>query len=173
MKNELFPKPAETRSNEYLLFYLGDEEYAVDIRQVREIRGYEPVTRIVNTPKFLKGVINLRGEVVPIIDLRIRFHLPEVSYTPFTVVIILNIADKTMGIVVDGVSDVTGFSKADIRPLPDAGLSIDQCFMTELASIDDRLIVLLNIEKMLDRQELSLLNVTADMSTANSAEISS
>lgn len=90
-------KPVETNRNEYLLFYLGEEEYAVDTRQVREIRGYEPVTRIVNTPDFLKGVINLRGEVVPIIDLRIRFHLPEVSYTPFTVVIILSIAEKNHG----------------------------------------------------------------------------
>ncbi|MEQ6600667.1 chemotaxis protein CheW, partial [Pseudomonas aeruginosa] len=93
-------------AQEYLTFTLGREEYAIDILRVQEIRGYDQVTAIANAPPFIKGVINLRGAIVPIVDLRIKFHLAEVTYDPFTVVIILNIGRRIVGVVVDSVSDV-------------------------------------------------------------------
>lgn len=150
-------KVALDSETEYLLFNLGSEEYAVCILKVQEIRGYDPVTRIVNTPQFIKGVINLRGEIIPIVDLRIRFNFNEVTYTPFTVVIILSILEKTIGIVVDGVSDVISFKKSEIRPVSDIGLSVDHGFMMGLVALQERLVVLLDIEKILKPEELSLL----------------
>ena len=105
-------------TREYLSFKLGAEEYGIDILKVQEIRGYEPPTRIANAPEFIKGVVNLRGVIVPIVDMRVRFGLDEVKYDSFTVVIILNIAGRTIGMVVDSVSDVVELAHDQIRPLP-------------------------------------------------------
>ena len=106
-------------ASEYLTFTLGSEEYAIDILKVQEIRGYEQPTLIANAPPFIKGVINLRGIIVPIVDLRIKFNLGKFEYTPFTVVIILNVAGRVIGAVVDSVSDVFSLTRAQIRPAPD------------------------------------------------------
>src|SRR6185369_18058551 len=101
-------------TSEFLTFTLGDEEYAIDILKVQEIRGYEPPTMIANAPPFIKGVINLRGIIVPVVDLRIKFNLGKIEYTPFTVVIILNVAGRVVGAVVDAVSDVISLTPAQI-----------------------------------------------------------
>src|SRR6185369_2714815 len=106
-------------TSEFLTFTLGDEEYAIDILKVQEIRGYEPPTLIANAPPFIKGVINLRGIIVPIVDLRLKFKLDKIEYSPFTVVIVLNIARRVIGVVVDSVSDVISLTQAQIRPAPD------------------------------------------------------
>ena len=105
--------------NEYLTFTLGKEEYGIDILKVQEIRGYEAVTRIANAPEFIKGVVNLRGIIVPILDMRIKFNLGEAKYDRFTVVIILNVAGRVVGMVVDSVSDVIQLTAEQIRPAPD------------------------------------------------------
>jgi purine-binding chemotaxis protein CheW len=105
-------------ASEYLTFTLGSEEYAIDILKVQEIRGYEQPTLIANSPPFIKGVINLRGTIVPIVDLRIKFNLGKIEYTPFTVVIILNVAGRVIGTVVDSVSDVISLTRAQIRAAP-------------------------------------------------------
>lgn len=108
----------ETVGQEFLVFTLGDEEYGIDILKVQEIRGYDQVTRIANTPSFIKGVTNLRGVIVPIIDLRVKFSQQDVSYNDNTVVIVLNFSQRVVGIVVDGVSDVLSLSADQIRPAP-------------------------------------------------------
>ncbi len=115
----------EQATSEFLTFTLGDEEYAIDILKVQEIRGYEPPTMIANAPPFIKGVINLRGIIVPVVDMRIKFKLGEAEYTPFTVVIILNVAKRVIGMVVDSVSDVLSLAPQQIRPAPDFSASFD------------------------------------------------
>jgi len=125
--------------SEYLTFTLGQEEYGIDILKVQEIRGYDAVTKIANTPEFIKGVINLRGTIVPIIDMRIKFQLGSVEYNQFTVVIILNIANRVVGMVVDGVSDVIALPSDQIRPAPEFGATLDtQYLMTsqDMALVD-------------------------------------
>src|SRR5574343_621350 len=121
-------------ASEYLTFTLGSEEYAIDILKVQEIRGYEQPTLIANAPTFIKGVINLRGIIVPIVDLRIKFNLGKVEYTPFTVVIILNVAGRVIGVVVDSVSDVISLTTGQIRPAPDFSASFDTRYILGLAA---------------------------------------
>src|ERR1700710_2497149 len=111
--------------NEFLAFTLGKEEYGIDILKVQEIRGYEAVTRIANAPDFIKGVVNLRGIIVPIVDMRIQFNLGEPTYYQFTVVIILNISGRVVGMVVDSVSDVITLSMEQIKPAPEMGTTFD------------------------------------------------
>src|SRR5882757_8525757 len=118
---ERIGKATATKVNEFLTFKLGGQEYGIDILKVQEIRGYDTVTRIANAPAFIKGVINLRGNIVPIVDMRIKFNLQQVRYDAFTVVIILNVAKRVVGMVVDGVSDVLTLSPAQIRPAPEFG----------------------------------------------------
>ena len=121
-------KPADARDDsgsEYLAFTLGDEEYGIDILKVQEIRGYETVTRIANAPEFIKGVINLRGTIVPIVDLRLKFNLTEVNYDLFTVVIILSVARRVVGIVVDAVSDVISLTPEQTSAAPEFGAALD------------------------------------------------
>lgn len=143
-------------SAEYLVFTLGREEYGIDILKVQEIRGYDQVTGIANTPKFIKGVINLRGAIVPIIDLRIKFDLGDPTYDQFTVVIILNVARRVIGIVVDGVSDVITLNQEQIRPAPEFGASINTSFIQGLGALDERMIILADIEKMMTSSEMQL-----------------
>ncbi|WP_026349579.1 chemotaxis protein CheW, partial [Bordetella sp. FB-8] len=137
--------------NEFLIFTLADEEYGIDILKVQEIRGYDAdvVTRIANVPPFIKGVTNLRGIIVPIVDLRIKFNLGKVEYTEQTVVIILNLSTRVVGIVVDGVSDVLMLHAAQIRPAPEFGQTLSTEYLTGLGTIDDRMLILVDIEKLM------------------------
>ena len=138
----------DTQERELLTFKLGDENYGIDILKVQEIRGYEAVTRIANAPEHVKGVINLRGNIVPIVDMRIRFGLPRAEYDSFTVTIILNVGHKVVGIVVDGVSDVVRLSPEDIQPGP-AMAAIDASCITGLGTQDDRMLILLDIDALM------------------------
>lgn len=145
-------------SVEYLSFSLGSEEYAVDILKVQEIRGYDAVTAIVNAPPFIKGVINLRGTIVPIVDMRLRFELGEPVYDQFTVVIVLNLASgRVVGMVVDGVSEVMQLPLADIRPVPPMSAVLATDYLTGLAPLGARMIILLDIEKLMTSPEMGLV----------------
>ncbi|MBT9612996.1 MAG: chemotaxis protein CheW [Burkholderiales bacterium] len=145
-------------TREFLTFTLGTEEYGIDILKVQEIRGYDAVTHIANTPEFIKGVINLRGVIVPIVDLRIKFNLGTAGYNPFTVVIILNVAGRVIGIVVDGVSDVTILDSAQIKPPPELASTLDTHFIQGLGTKDDRMIILIDIEALLTSPAMELID---------------
>ncbi len=144
-------------SREYLTFSLGSEEYAVDILKVQEIRGYDRVTHIANSPAFIKGVINLRGAIVPIVDLRIKFGLSSAEYDAFTVVIILNISRRIVGVVVDTVSDVVLLAQEQIRPAPEFGSILDTRYIRGLATLDDRMIIVTDIEALMTGDEMGLV----------------
>lgn len=146
--------------HEYLSFGLGTEQYAIDILKVQELRGYDAVTRIANAPEFIKGVVNLRGVIVPIIDLRIKFNLAAPVYNEFTVVIVLNIGKRVIGAVVDSVSDVVRLAEADIHPPPEFG-SFDAQYLVGLATVGETMLILLDIEKMLNSAEMALVEQTA------------
>ncbi|GGC96150.1 chemotaxis protein CheW [Vreelandella lutescens] len=160
--NEAVLAAAEAENREFLVFSLGDEEYAIDILKVQEIRGYENVTRIANAPDFIKGVTNLRGVIVPIVDLRIKFHLENVEYGGQTVVIVVNVADRIVGIVVDGVSDVMTLTPEQIKPAPEFGVTLSSDFLSGLGSLDDRMLVLVDIDKLLTSEEMALVDSTGN-----------
>jgi purine-binding chemotaxis protein CheW len=143
---------------EFLSFRLGTEEYGIDILKVQEIRGYDAVTRIANTPDFLKGVINLRGTIVPIIDLRIKFGLGNPVYDEFTVVIILNVASRIVGVVVDSVSDVLTLTDEQMRPAPEFSAALETQYVTGLGAIDDRMLILVDIEKLISSRDMGLVD---------------
>ncbi|MEW5967797.1 MAG: chemotaxis protein CheW [Pseudomonadota bacterium] len=143
-------------AKEFLAFTLGREEYGIDILRVQEIRGYEPVTRIANAPEFIKGVVNLRGTIIPIVDLRIKFRLGEPTYDQFTVVIILNIAGRVVGIVVDSVSDVTTLTPGQIKPPPEMGTVFDSDCLIGLGSINERMLILVDIDKLMTSPDMGL-----------------
>ena len=151
---------------EFLTFTLGAEEYGIDILKVQEIRGYEAVTRIANAPAFIKGVTNLRGTIVPIVDLRIKFNLGEPTYDQFTVVIILNLHGRVMGIVVDGVSDVIALNAEQVRPAPDFGATVDTRYITGLGAVDERMLILLDIEKLMTSGDLALIDAGIEETVA-------
>lgn len=146
---------------EFLTFTLGNEEYAIDILRVQEIRGYDQVTAIANSPPFIKGVINLRGSIVPIVDLRIKFNMPSVTYDQFTVVIILNVVNRIVGAVVDSVSDVLGLTPAEIKPRPEFGGSFDTDYLLGLATVGERMLILVDIERLMSSDEMALLEKNA------------
>ncbi|QTF07955.1 chemotaxis protein CheW [Brenneria izadpanahii] len=148
----------ETVGQEFLIFTLGDEEYGVDILKVQEIRGYDQVTRIANTPEFIKGVTNLRGVIVPIVDLRIKFAQQEVDYDDNTVVIVLNLGQRVVGIVVDGVSDVLSLTADQIRPAPEFAVTLSTEYLTGLGSLGERMLILVDIEKLLSSEEMALVD---------------
>ena len=148
-------------TREFLAFRLGAEEYGIDILKVQEIRGYEPVTRIANAPDFLKGVVNLRGIIVPIVDMRIRFNLGDPVYDQFTVVIILNIAGRVVGMVVDSVSDVTTLAPAQIRPAPDMGTTFNTDYLIGLGTLEERMLILVDIDKLMSSEEMGLVDSLA------------
>jgi len=149
---------SEASGQEYLVFTLGTEEYGIDILKVQEIRSYETVTRIANAPDFLKGVTNLRGVIVPIVDLRLKFKLGNVRYDHQTVVIILNVAGRVVGIVVDGVSDVLTLTGDDIKPAPEFGVSVSNEHLTGLGSVEGRMLrSLIDIERMMTSPEMELI----------------
>ncbi len=146
---------------EYLTFTLGAEEYGIEILKVQEIRGYDAVTKIANTPDFIKGVINLRGAIVPIVDLRLRFNLGNVEYNEFTVVIILNLGGRIVGIVVDGVSDVITLQAAQLRAVPDLVSTIDTKYLVGLGTVENRMLILVNIESLMNSQDMALIDSVA------------
>jgi purine-binding chemotaxis protein CheW len=149
-------------TREVLVFILGSEEYGVDILKVQEIRSYDKVTPIPAAPAYLKGVINLRGIIVPVIDLRVKFALADAKYDAFTVVIILRIGGRVVGIVVDGVSDVVRLAASEIKAPPSLGGLVDASFLAGLATQNDRMVLLIDIEKFLSSGELNLLSQVAD-----------
>ncbi|HEX4870998.1 MAG TPA: chemotaxis protein CheW [Nevskiaceae bacterium] len=144
--------------NEFLTFTLGAEEYGVDILKVQEIRGYDTVTRIPDAPDFIKGVINLRGTIVPVVDMRLKFQLGRADYNEFTVMIILNIARRVVGMVVDGVSDVLQLNPEQIRPAPEFGGAITTRFITGIGTLDNRMLILVDIERLMSSADLALID---------------
>lgn len=147
---------------EILTFTLGNEEYGIDILKVQEIRGYDAVTKIAKAPDYIKGVINLRGNIVPIVDLRLKFAVGDVSYNEFTVVIILNIAHRMVGVVVDTVSDVLQVDPKHMRPPPDLGKSIDTKYITGLVVHEERMTILVDIHSLLSSEEMQLFDTSTE-----------
>lgn len=150
-------------AQEYLTFVLGTEEYAIDILKVQEIRGYEQPTVIANAPPFIKGVINLRGTIVPIVDMRIKFGVGKVEYTPFTVVIILNVGSRVVGIVVDGVSDVTALRSDQVRPAPEFSATVDTRYIQGLGTIGERMLIVVDIARLMLSSEMALMDEAANV----------
>ncbi|TFW06678.1 chemotaxis protein CheW [Oxalobacteraceae bacterium OM1] len=146
---------------EFLAFTLGKEEYGIDILKVQEIRGYEAVTRIANAPEFIKGVVNLRGIIVPIVDMRIKFQLGEPTYDQFTVVIILNIGGRIVGMVVDSVSDVITLNPEQIKPAPEMGTALNTDYLIGLGTIDQRMLILVDIDQLMSSAEMGLIEKIA------------
>jgi purine-binding chemotaxis protein CheW len=150
---------AAASGGQYLTFILAGEEYGVDILRVQEIRGWDSATQIPNTPAYIKGIINLRGTIVPIVDLRRRFGLPAVEYGPTTVVIVLKVinADRSriMGIVVDAVSDVYNIAANEMKPAPDFGAAIDTEFVKGLGTVQQKMLIVLDIDRLLNAGELA------------------
>lgn len=146
---------------EFPAFRLGREEYGIDILKVQEIRGYESVTQIANAPDYLKGVINLRGTIVPIIDLRIKFRQEQVTYDQYTVVIIVDLNHRTTGIVVDGVSDVLTLSHSQIKPTPQLSGGMETDYIRGLGSVENRMLILADIEKLMDVEDLAAIDAAA------------
>lgn len=147
----------EIAGHEFLAFTLGREEYGIDILKVQEIRGYEQVTRIANAPDFVKGVVNLRGIIVPIVDMRIKFNLGEPTYDQFTVVIILNIGGRVMGMVVDSVSDVITLKADQVKPAPEMGTAFNTDYLIGLGTLDERMLILIDIDKLMSSAEMGLI----------------
>lgn len=152
---------AEEAGREYLAFSLGGEEYAVNILQVQEIRAYERVTRIANMPAFIKGVMNLRGAVVPVVDLRVRFNVGAAEYGPSTIVIVINIGPRTIGMVVDGVSDVVILKPSDVRPAPQIAGVLSAEFLEGVAILDKRMLIIVDINGLMSSKEMGLLETAA------------
>jgi purine-binding chemotaxis protein CheW len=162
----LTPKQSTRHANsgrEFLTFRLGSEEYGIDILKVQEIRSYEQPTKIANAPAYLKGVVNLRGVIVPIVDLRVKFNcvneMGEAEMNSFTVVIVLNVKGRVVGAVVDSVSDVMQLSDQVIQPAPEMSASvIDTSYITGIANVSERLLILMDIEALMSSAEMGLIN---------------
>ena len=144
--------------SEYLTFRLGGEEYGIDILRVQEIRSYEQPTRIANAPGFIKGVVNLRGVIVPIVDLRLKLGCETAEYNSFTVVIVLNVKGRVVGAVVDSVSDVLELPRDSIKPAPEMSSSVDAGYITGIGSINDRMLILMDIESLMSSADMGLIN---------------
>ena len=148
---------------EFLTFRLGAEEYGIDILRVQEIRSYEEPTRIANAPHFIKGVVNLRGVIVPVVDLRIKLGCEKVEYNGFTVVIVLNVRGRVVGAVVDSVSDVLELASELIKPAPEMNTSMDTSFITGIASVGERMLILMDIEALMSGADMGLMDSAAQL----------
>ena len=148
---------AQQGSAEFLTFRLGAEEYGIDILRVQEIRSYEEPTRIANAPSFIKGVVNLRGVIVPVVDLRIKLGCEKVEYNGFTVVIVLNVRGRVVGAVVDSVSDVLELAGDLIKPAPEMNTTVDTSFITGIASVGERMLILMDIEALMSGADMGLM----------------
>jgi purine-binding chemotaxis protein CheW len=150
--------PADDRAGKYLAFHLDREEFAIQVLKVREIIGVQEITAVPKTPAYLKGVFNLRGKVIPVVDLRMKFGLQELEYTQRTCIIVVNVEGETgqmlMGIVVDGVSEVLSLTVADIEDTPDFGSDVSTPFLLGMAKVKDKVKILLDIDKVLTSQEI-------------------
>ena len=155
------PARAVAHSGEFLTFRLGGEEYGIDILRVQEIRSYEPPTRIANAPPFIKGVVNLRGVIVPIIDLRLKLGCDSADYDEFTVVIVLNVRGRVVGAVVDSVSDVLELGAADIQPAPEFSAQVDASFITGIGNVTvgqvERMLILMDIDGLMSAADMGLV----------------
>ena len=147
--------------SQFLTFNLGEELYGVDILRVQEIKGYTAVTKIPNTPSHIKGVLNLRGTIVPIVELRTKFGMPTIDYTAFTVIIVVVVRDKVMGLVVDAVSDVLNIDKKDIQSTPQFGARVDVSFLNGIGKSGDKLVALLDMDRLLSDSDLTDSNTVA------------
>ena len=150
----------ESSVREFLAFRLGNEEYGIDILKVQEIREYEPATKLANVPRFILGLSNLRGAIVPIVDMRIKFGLAGVNYDSLTVTIILNIRGRVVGMVVDSVSDVTTLTPEQIRPAPEMGTLMDTDKLLGLGTLEDRMLILVDIEKLMTSPDMGLSDMS-------------
>ncbi|MGJ7535761.1 MULTISPECIES: chemotaxis protein CheW [unclassified Variovorax] len=146
---------------EVVTFKLGEEEYGIDIQKVQELRGYDAVTRIANAPEYIKGVVNLRGIIVPIIDMRIKFKLGDPTYDQFTVVIVLNIGGRVVGMVVDSVSDVITLTGEQIKPAPEMGSVLDADYLIGLGTLEERMLILVDIDRLMSSDEMGLVEKIA------------
>lgn len=155
--NDNFANTA-TRPREYLTFRLGNEEYGIDILKVQEIRSYEPPTRIANAPGHVKGVVNLRGVIVPIVDLRVRLNTENCDYNAFTVVIVLHVAGRVVGAVVDGVSDVLEIAADSVRAAPEISSAVDAGCILGLGQVGERMLILLDIERLMTDPAMGLVD---------------
>jgi len=151
-------RAAVATGGEFLTFRLGGEEYGIDILKVQEIRSYEQPTRIANAPAFIKGVVNLRGVIVPIVDLRVKLNCESVEYNSFTVVIVLNVKGRVVGAVVDSVSDVLELGAGTIKQAPEMHTSVDTSFITGIGSVNDRMLILMDIEGLMTSADMGLIN---------------
>lgn len=156
-------KAAQHVGGEYLTFRLGSEEYGIDILKVQEIRSYEQPTRIANSASFFKGVVNLRGVIVPIVDLRLKFGCENVEYNSFTVVIVLNIRGRVVGAAVDSVSDVLEMPRDAVRPAPEIDAAVDTSYITGIANIAERMLILMDIESLMSSPDMGLIESAANM----------
>jgi len=153
----------KTAASEFLTFRLGAEEYGIDILRVQEIRSYEEPTRIANAPPFIKGVVNLRGVIVPVVDLRIKLNCEKVEYNGFTVVIVLNVHGRVVGAVVDSVSDVLELAGDLIKPAPEMNSTVDTGFITGIASVGERMLILMDIEALMSSADMGLMDSTQSL----------
>ena len=151
---------AQKAAAEFLTFRLGAEEYGIDILRVQEIRSYEEPTRIANAPHFIKGVVNLRGVIVPVVDLRIKLGCEKVEYNGFTVVIVLNVRGRVVGAVVDSVSDVLELAGDLIKPAPEMNTTVDTGFITGIASVGERMLILMDIEALMSSADMGLMDTS-------------
>lgn len=158
MSNDTITTANVAAAAEYLAFTLGQEEYGIDIQKVSEIRSYETPTRIASAPEFVKGVINLRGLIVPIVDMRIKFNVGEPTYNQFTVVIILNIGHRVVGMVVDSVSDVTILTPEQVKPAPEITSTLNTEYIVGLGTIDERMLILVDIDRLMTSADMGLLD---------------
>ena len=143
------------RANQYLTFTLGAEEYGIEILKVQEIKGYSAITHIPNAPPHVKGVMNLRGTVIPVVDLRRKFSMEMVEFNKFSVIIVVMVGEKVAGLVVDAVSDVLDIDSASVRPAPDFGSGADTRFIRGVASMGEKLVVLLDVDRLVTEEELA------------------
>ena len=155
----------DSNTDQFLTFLLAGEEYGIDILRVQEIKGWEEATEIPNTPDYIQGVINIRGTIVPIIDLRRRFNLDLLEYGATTVVIVLKVEtgsrSRIMGIVVDAVSDVYNVPSDEMKPPPDFGTAISIEFVRGLATVDEKMVIMLDIDRLLNSDELKVIDSVA------------
>lgn len=160
---------ADDPGAQQLTLSLAGEEYGIDILSVREIRGWSKVTRVPQTPAFILGVLNLRGAIVPVMDLRLRFGLQREAYTDTTVTVVVAVGERLFGMVVDAVSDVIELVRDDVKPLPDMGRAVDTKYLTGLITHNERMVMLLNVEKLMRPEELAALD--AAMPAADEVEV--
>lgn len=158
MSNEVTVEGDEGRAQEFLTFSLGKENYALDILNVQEIRSYEQPVRIAGAPEFIMGVINLRGTMVPVVDLRVKFNTGVAEYSPFTVLIIITVANRLIGVIVDAVSDVVFLKPSQIRAAPAFSTAVDVGYIRGIAAVDERMLIVMNIEKLMRAGDMALMD---------------